>query len=62
MKFLHNEGEPWIKKIKQQFQRYKESYNRAESCELIDIFMLSLIGNKYNSNNIGLCRYDRLSV
>ena len=30
------------------------SYDRAEVCELSGIFMLSLIGNKYNPNNIGL--------
>ena len=29
------------------------SYDGAEVCELIGIFMLSLIGNKYNPNNIG---------
>ena len=33
-----------------------ESYDGAEVCELIGIFMLSLIGNKYNPNNIGLYR------
>ena len=30
------------------------SYHGAEVCELSGIFMLSLIGNKYNPNNIGL--------
>ena len=38
------------------------SYNGAEVCELIGIFMLSLIGNKYNRNNIGLYRDDGLTV
>ena len=38
------------------------SYNGAEVCELISIFMLSLIGNKYNPNNIGLHRNDGLAV
>ena len=38
------------------------SYDGAEVCELIGIFMLSLIGNKYNSNNIGLQRDGRLAV
>ena len=38
------------------------SYDRAEACELIGIFILSLIGNKYNPFNIGLYRDDRLVV
>ena len=38
------------------------SYDRAGVCELIGIFMLSLIGNKYNPNSIGLYRDDRLEV
>ena len=38
------------------------SYDGAEVCELIGIFMLSLIGNKYNPNNIGLYRDDGLAV
>ena len=29
-------------------------YNEAETCERIGVFTLSLIGSKYNSNNIGL--------
>ena len=38
------------------------SYDGAEVCELIGIFMLSLIGNKYNHSNIGLHRDDGLAV
>ena len=38
------------------------SYDRAEVCEIIGIGMLSLIGNKYNSNSIGLYRVDGLEV
>ena len=38
------------------------SYDGAEVCELIGIFILSLIGNKYNPNNIGLYRDDGLAV
>ena len=38
------------------------SSDRAEVCGLIGIFMLSLIGNKYNPNNIRLYRDDRLTV
>ena len=38
------------------------SYDGADVCELIGIFMLSLIGNKYNPYNIGLYRDDGLAV
>ena len=38
------------------------SYDGAEVCELISIFMSSLIGNKYNPNNIGHYRDDGLAV
>ena len=38
------------------------SYDRAEVCELIGNFMLSLIDNKYNPKNIGLYRDDGLAA
>ena len=59
---LHNEGEPWIKKQSNNFDVTMGSYDGAEVCELIGIFVLSLICDKYNSNTIGLYRDDRLSV
>ena len=45
---LYNEGEPWIKKQSNNFDVTMRSYDGAEVCELTGIFMLSLIGNKYN--------------
>ena len=38
------------------------SYDGAEVWELSGIFMLSLIANKYNPNNIGLYRNDGLAI
>ena len=38
------------------------SYDGTEVYELIGIFMLSLVGNKYNSNSIGLYRDDGLTI
>ena len=38
------------------------SYDGAEVWELSGIFMLSLIANKYNPNNIGLYRDDGLAI
>ena len=38
------------------------AYDGAEICELVGIFMLSLLSKKYSSDNIGLYRDDGLSV
>ena len=38
------------------------SHDRPEVCEFSGIFILSLTGNKYNSNNIGLYRDDILAI
>ena len=38
------------------------AYDGVEVCELIGIFMLYLIGDKYDSKNIGLYRDDGLAV
>ena len=37
------------------------SYDGGVACELIGIFMLSLFGNKYNPNIIGLYRDNGLA-
>ena len=59
---LYNDGELWIKKQSNNFDVTMGPYDGAEVCEVIYIFMLSLIGNKYNRNNIGLYRDDGLAV
>ena len=59
---LYNEGKPWIKKQSNNFDVTMESLDEFEACELIVFFMFSLIGNKYNPNNIGLYRHDGLAV
>ena len=38
------------------------AYDGVEVCELISIYMLYLIGKKYDSKNIGLYRDDGLAV
>ena len=55
---LYDEGEPWIKKQ----NNNSDLAMGADVCELKIIFMRSLIGNKYNPNNIGLCKYDGFAV
>ena len=59
---LYNEGEPWIEKQSNRFYVTLVSYDGADVCRLIGIFMLSLIGNKYNPNIIGLYRDDGFAV
>ena len=58
---LYNEGEPWIKKQSNNFDVTIGSCDGVEVCEHIGTFILSLIGNKYNPNGIGLYK-DRLAV
>ena len=38
------------------------TYDGGEICELVGIFMLSLLSKTYSSNNIGLYHHDGLSV
>ena len=60
--FLCNEGELWIKDQSNKFDVTMESYDGTEVCELIGIFVVSLIGNKYDPNNIGIYKYGGLAV
>ena len=51
---LYNNGEPWVRKEGGSFDVTMGMYDWAEVCERIGIYMLYLIGKKYDSNNIGL--------
>ena len=59
---LYNNGIPWVKTEGAGFDVTRGAYDGAEICELIGIFMLSLLETKYDSENIGLYRDDRLSI
>ena len=59
---LYNDGEPLVKKEGGSFDVTMGAYDGAEVCELIGIYMLYLIGKKYDSKNIGLYRDDGLAV
>ena len=59
---LYNDGEPWVKKEGGRFYITIGAYDGAEVCELIDIYILDLIGKKYDSKNIELYRDDGLVV
>ena len=58
----YNNGIPWVKNEGTGFDVTMRAYDGAEICELIGIFMLSLLGTKYDSENIGLYRDDGLSI
>ena len=59
---LYNDGEPWTKKEGGSFDVTMGAYDGAEVCELIGIYILYLIGKKYNSRNIGLYSDDGLAA
>ena len=64
---LYNDGEPWVKKEGASFDVTMGAYDGVEVCgtdvrEVICIYMLYLIGKKYDSKYIGVYREDGLAV
>ena len=59
---LYYNDEPWVKKGESNFDVSMGTYNGAEVCELIGIFMLSLLSKHINKNHIGLYRDDGLAI
>ena len=59
---LYNNGEPWVKKEGGSFDANMGVYDGSELCALIGIYMLHLIGKKYDSKNTGLYRDSRPAV
>ena len=53
---------PWMKREGNLFDVTMGAYDGAEVCELVDIFTLNKIGEKYNKNEVGLYRDDGLAV
>lgn len=58
---LFNENEPWVKKDNAQFDVSMGSYDGAECCELIVVYLLSQLKPLYG-NSVGLYRDDGLAV
>ena len=58
---LYNEETPWIKKGDNNFDVTMGSYDGAETCELVGLFMLSKL-NKLDRVNVGLYSDDGLLV
>ena len=59
---LFNNGNAWIKKDNSSFDVTMGSYDGAEVCELVGLFILNGLGNTYGKENIGLYRDDGLAV
>ena len=59
---LYYNDEPWVKKGESNFDVSMGAYDGADVCELIDIFMLSLLSKHINKNHIGLYRDDGLAI
>ena len=59
---LYYNDEPWVKKGESNFDVSMSAYDGTEICELIAIFMLSLLNKHINKNHTGLCRDDSLAI
>ena len=58
---LYYTDKPWVKKGEINFNVAMGAYDGAEICELIGIFLFSLLSKHINKNHIGLCRDDSLA-
>ena len=59
---LFSNEKPWMKKEENLFDVTMGAYNGAKVCELVSIFMLNKISEKYNKNVVGLYRDNGLAV
>jgi hypothetical protein len=60
--FLFTNGQPWIKKAKENFDVTMGSFDGAELCELVGLYALSKLEETINQKQIGLYRDDGLAV
>ena len=58
--FLYHNGEPWDKRVNPDFDVTIGSYDGAETCDIVGLFMLSKMQNL--DINVGLYRDDGLAV
>ena len=59
---LYCNDETWVKKGESNFDVSMGAYDEAEVCELIGIFMFSLLSKHINKNHIGQYRDDGLAI
>ena len=58
---LFDKTSVWVKKGKSGFDLAMGSYDRAEVCELVEIYLLNLLTNEFGKNSIDFYRDDSLS-
>ena len=59
---LFNQGETWVKKEDENFDVTMGAYDGAEVCELVGIYLQSLIAERYDKDDFGLYRDDGLAA
>ena len=59
---LFNEEQVWIKRNGGLFDVTMGAYDGAEVCELVGTYLLNLIGQKWDKNEVGLYRDDGLAI
>ena len=60
---LFNENKPWIKKAQtKNFDVTMGSYDGAEVCELVGLFLLNELNKLFGKDNVGLYRDDGLAI
>ena len=60
---LFNGNEPWVKRNNNSlFDVAMGSYDGAEVCDLVGLFVLNTLAEKFGKDNIGLYRDDGLAV
>ena len=59
---LYNQEIPWQKKNTNPFYVAIGAYDGAEVCEIVGLFPLSNLGNKFDKNSVGLYRDNGLAL
>ena len=58
---LFDKTSVWVKKDNPDFDVTMGSYDGAEVCQLVGLYLLNLLTNEFGKGNIGLYRDDDLS-
>ena len=59
---LFDNDAPWVKRNNEHFDISMGSHDGAEVCELVGLFLLDDLSNKYGHDSVGLYRDDGLAV
>ena len=59
---LFDNDAPWVKRNNEHFDISMGSHDGAEVCELVGLFLLDDLSNKYGQDSVGLYRDDGLAV